>query len=236
LRDTTLFKVMVVFFIVFTSITAHAYTMADYWAFNEGNIWVYDRDLQLMGSETHVFSQYTGRLLIQLTGFYDNHPFVYSGSEGVMVVGMYIANTKQYIDFSATPIKMTNAEMNIGDSVTNNIPAGVIDEDAISITVTLEAVENVTVPARTYNDALRVKVYIVDGIGTYTEHIWLAKNVGAVKMYRVTETNNTPGCFFTCASFDQCSENLVDRTIQLRSFIQGKAAVKNRPIIIPLGD
>jgi hypothetical protein len=41
---------MVVFFVVFASIPAHAYTMANYWAFNEGNIWVYDRDLQLMGS------------------------------------------------------------------------------------------------------------------------------------------------------------------------------------------
>ena len=65
---------MIVFFILFASIPAHAYTMANYWAFNEGNIWVYDRDLQLMGSETHLFSQYTGRLLILLTGFYDNHP------------------------------------------------------------------------------------------------------------------------------------------------------------------
>jgi hypothetical protein len=227
---------MVVFFVVFASIPAHAYTMANYWAFNEGNIWVYDRDLQLMGSETHLFSQYTGRLLIQLTGFYDNHPFIYSGSEGVMVVGMYVAETKQYADLSATPIKMSTAEMNIGDSVTNNIPAGVIDDEAISISVTLEAVETVTVPAGTYHDVLRMKVYVVDGTGTYTEHIWLAKNVGAVKMYRVNETNNTPGCIFTCASFDQCSENLVERTIQLRSFIQGKSALKNRPIIIPLGD
>jgi hypothetical protein len=227
---------MVVFFIVFASIPAHAYTMANYWAFNEGNIWVYDRDLQLMGSKTHLFSKYTGRLLIQLTGFYDTHPFVYSGSEGVMVVGMYIADTKQFIDFSATPIKISNAEMNIGESVTNNIPAGVIDEEAISITVNLEAVETVTVPAGTYHDVLRMKIYIVDGVGTYTEHIWLAKNFGAVKMYRVTETNNTPGCFFTCASFDQCSENLVERNIQLKSFIQGKSAVRNRPIIIHLGD
>ena len=153
-----------------------------------------------------------------------------------MVVGMYVAETNQYIDLSATPIKMSTAEMNIGYSVTNNIPAGVIDEKAISITVTLEAVETVTVPAGTYHDVLKMKVYFVDGIGTYTEHIWLAKNVGAVKMYRVNETNNTPGCFLTCASFDQCSENLVERTIQLRSFIQGKSAVKNRPIIIPLGD
>ncbi len=236
MRKMFLIKVLIAIVIIFISMTAHAYNMSDYWAFNEGNVWVYDRDLQLMGSDTHIFSLYTGRQFIQMTGFFDNQPYIYSGTEGVMAVGMYISDTQQFVDLSANPIKLSNAEMSIGESVSNNIPAGVIDDDAISITVTLEAVENVTVPAGTFSDTLRMKVFVNDGTGTYTEHIWLAKNVGAVKIYRVSETNNTPGCFFTCGSYDQCDEIMIERTIQLKSYVIGNNGKKNKVIVIPLGD
>ena len=234
-RNISMLSALFVILIVFSSNTSYAsYTMADYWAFNEGNVWVYDRDLQVMGTETYTFSQYVGKQFLQINGFYSNHPYVYSGSEGVLGVGMYIVDTQQFIDLSENPIKFSDAEMDIGESVTHTIPAGVIDDHAISFTITLEASETVTVPAGTYNNALRIKIEIEDGLGIYTEQIWLAKNVGMVKMYRVSETNNTPGCMFTCGSFDD--EDIIERTIQLNSFIEGKSEVKNKVIVIPLGD
>jgi len=120
--------------------------------------------------------------------------------------------------------------MNVGNSVTTNMQAGVIDDNPISITITLEAVEPATVPAGTFNNTLRLKVFIVDGMGTYTERIWLAKGVGPVQMHRVSETNNTPGCFFTCGSFN-CNEDVVEsRYIKLKSFTKGKRGV----VVIPL--
>jgi len=202
--------------------------MADYWAFNEGNVWVYDRGFQVMGT-THNFAYYTGRQYLQ-SRVCDSHSYIYSGPAGVMVVGMYSLDTKQFIDLSATPLKVADAEMNIGESVTTNIPAGVIGDEAISSTITLEAVETVTVPAGTFNNALRLKVFINDSEGTYTEKIWLAKGVGAVQMYRVSETNNTSGCFMTCASH-VCDNDIVEeRSIKLNSFIKGKKGV----VVIPL--
>jgi hypothetical protein len=207
--------------------------MADYCAFNEGNVWVYDRDFHVMGTETRDFAGYTGRQFLQAREFYSNHAYIYSGPAGLMIVGMFIFDTKQFVDLSATPIKVCNAEMNIGESVTTNIPAGVIDDDAISITITLEAIETVTVPAGTFTNALRLQAFVNDGLGTYTEKIWLAKGVGAVQMYRVSETNNTPGCFWTCGSLSRCGGDIVEeRYIKLQSFVKGK----NRVVVIPLDD
>lgn len=80
--------------IVVYAIPSHAYRMADYWALNEGNVWIYDRDLQVMGIETHNFAQYTGRQFLQAREFYNNQPYIYSGPEGVMAVGMYIFDAK----------------------------------------------------------------------------------------------------------------------------------------------
>lgn len=216
--------------IVAYAIPSHAYTMADYWAFNEGNVWIYDRDLYVVGDETQNFGSYTGREYIQSREFCGSHPYIYSGVQGVLVVGIYNFEDNQWINLSSNPIKLADAEMNIGNSVTTNIPAGMIDDDQISITITLEAVETVTVSAGTFNNALRLNVYIVDGTGTYTEKVWLAKGVGPVQMHRSNETNNTPGCFFTCGSFN-CDNDIVEqRYIKLKSFIKGKKGV----VVIPL--
>lgn len=204
------------------AIPSHAYTMADYWAFNEGNVWSYDRDLYVIGTETHSFGNYAGRQYIQAREFCDNHPYIYTGPEGVLAVGFYNFEDNQWVNISANPIKLADAEMNIGDSVFTNIPAGVIDDDPISFTISLEAIESVTVPAGTFNNALRLKVFIDDGFGTYTEKIWLARDVGPVQMHRVSETNNTPGCFFTCGSFRCDSDIVEERFIKLTSFIKGK--------------
>lgn len=216
--------------IVVYAIPSYAYRMADYWAFNKGNVWIYDRDLQVMGIETHNFAQYTGRQFLQAREFCNNQPYIYNGSEGVMVVGIYNFDTNQFNDLSAAPIKLSNAEMTIGDSVTNNIPAGVVDDNPISITITLEAVETITVPAGTYYNTLRMRIFVNDGVGTYTEKVWLAKGIGTVQMYRESETNNTPGCFFTCGSFSCGSDILEQRYIKLKNFIKGKRGV----VVIPL--
>jgi len=72
--------------IVVYAIPSHAYTMAKYWAFNEGNVWIYDRDLYVVGNETQTFGNYTGREYIQAREFCDTHPYIYSGPEGILAV------------------------------------------------------------------------------------------------------------------------------------------------------
>jgi hypothetical protein len=206
------------------AVPSHAFQMADYWALNEGNVWIFDRDVFVMGTDSHPFSHFTGRPLLQAHGFCDYQGYVYSGPEGVLLVGMYTPDTQQFIDLSATPVKLSNADMVIGDSVTSAFSAGVIDENPISFTVTLEAVQTVTVPAGTYSDALRLKILVNDGTGTYIEKVWLAKGVGPVMMYRASETNGTAGCFFTCGSLGCCDNTVEQRYIKLNSFIKGRTS------------
>ena len=230
IRKCSIMLILLGMIIFSYAIPSQAYTMADYWAFNEGNVWIYDRDAFVMGKETHDFDNYTGRQFFTAREFCGIHPYIYSGPEGILAVGLYNFEDNQWVNISANPIKFADAEMNIGDSVFTNIPAGVFDDGPISFTITLEAVETVTVPAGTFNNALKLKVFIDDGFGTYTEKIWLAKGVGPVQMHRVSETNNTDGCFMTCGSFN-CDNNIVEqRYIKLKSFIKGKKGV----VVIPL--
>jgi hypothetical protein len=231
IRKISIQLFMMVMIIAGYNVRAYSYTMADYWAFNKGNVWVYDRDLQVMGTETHAFASYTGRQFLQGREFCNNQPYIYSGPEGVMAVGMFIFETKEFLDLSATPIKLSDAQMDIGQSITNNIPAGILDEDAISIVVTLEGAENVSVFAGTFFNTLRMSLVINDSVGTYAEKIWLAKDVGVVKMFREYETNKTPGCFFTCGSFGCDSQIIEERNIELKSFIKGG---QKGVVIIPL--
>jgi len=225
-------SILIGLIIVVYAIPSHAYTMADYWAFNEGNVWIYDRDIHVMGTQTHDFVNYTGKQFLFAREFCSNNPYIYSGPEGVLAVGIYNFEDNQWVNISATPIKLANKEMNIGDSVTSNVPAGVFQQNnSTSFTILLEAVETVTVPAGTFNNALRLKVFIDDGInGAYTEKIWLAKGVGPVQIHRVSETNNTNGCFMTCGSFSCGSDIVEERYIKLKSFIKGKKGV----VVIPL--
>ena len=216
---------------VFCPSISHGYDMADYWCFNEGNVCIYDRDIQLVGKEMRVFGGYAGIEFLQGREFC-NTGYVYAGTEGVMVVGIYSRESGQYVDLSAYPIKLSNATMNIGDSVNSNVPQGVIEDYALNFTITLVGTESVTVPAGTFTDVLKLKLVVEDGIGLYTEWIWLAKNVGPVKMYRQSETNNTHGCFFTCGSFGYDSDVIEDRYIELKSYSKTRYS-KTRVVVVP---
>jgi hypothetical protein len=204
--------------------------MADYWSLNEGNVLIYDRDMSVVGMEKHVFGSYMGTAYFQAREFCNNHPYLYVGPEGILGVGLYSLEEDQFVDLSSYPITLSKAEMNVGEFVISSIPAGVLDSEEITITVTLLGVETVTVPAGTFNNALKLNIYVVDGTGTYTEKIWLAKGVGPVQMYRESETNNTPGCFFTCGSLDCESDVVQERYIKLKSY----ATNRNRTVVIPL--
>ncbi|MBN2243446.1 MAG: hypothetical protein JW793_12230 [Acidobacteria bacterium] len=229
-KKTVLFLMLAPYLLFASSTAARAYTMADYWSFDAGNVWIYDRDLFVVGAEEHAFASYTGIQFMQARGICDGYFYVYTGPEGILGIGIYSLDSNSWIDFSSTPVKFANAQMDLGDVVSTTIPAGVIDEDAISFEITLQAEETVTVPAGTFNNALRMQIVVDDGLGIYTERVWLARGVGPVKMYRVSETNSTPGCFMTCGSLD-CEENEVEeRNILLKQFIEGRQGV----VVIPL--
>jgi hypothetical protein len=208
---------------------AHAYTMADYWSLDAGDVWVFDRDIQIFTSETHVFEKYTGRMWASARMYCENRAYFYQGPEGILMLGLYNAENNQFKDLSNTPLKLASAEMNLGESITSTA----ILEGPVTFTITLEGVENVTVPAGSFADTLRVNIFVSDTDGTYTLKVWLAKGVGTVKVQRVSETGGTTGCFLDCGAFDcKTGDVVVQRVISLTSYYAN--TTKNKVVIVPL--
>lgn len=77
-------------------------------------------------------------------------------------------------------------EMKVGDSWVTSLDSGG------KVTHTFEGLYDITVPAGTFSDCLKIKV---DVDGDYTEIFWYAKNVGWVKVERISETS-PDGCIF----------------------------------------
>jgi len=186
--------------------TPKPFDMTQYWPLKPGTTWIFDREALIVGAKTHQFISYPGTQLIQSTTYCDNacgeHAYLYSGQDGILFIGYFGVN---HIDFSDTPLKFAHQKMMINDIVVSTVPAGVLDDDAITCTATLLARESVTVPGGTFPDALVLQIRIDDSPNShYIEKIWLAKGIGPVKIQRTSESPlNHVGCFFTCGSFDK---------------------------------
>jgi hypothetical protein len=206
-----------------TPLSAEAFDMTEYWPAAAGTVWILDHEILILGAKTHQFSLFEGKQLILASsycqGICGQHAYLYSGPEGLLGVGLY--ENENMVDLSATPLKIAAGQMVIGQTVVTNIPAGVLDEDAFRFTVTLLAQEAVTVPAGTFDDTLVLQLRVDDDPEShYIEKLWLAKNVGPVKIERVSEfPENHEGCFLTCGCYDRETGEIVHRVISLEDVI-----------------
>lgn len=221
--------------------SSFAFQMADYWPIKAGNLWIFDNEIITCSSNTKKFGQYNARKMFFGSDFCGdlcgNHLYFYLGSEGLLLVSTYDDGDSN--DFSATPIKLFSAEMQIGQSVTSTIPATTLDPDQLTIIATLLGKETITVPAGTFTDTLVLDLFVDDSpTSEYREKLWLAKGVGPVKIERVNETpTNHEGCFFSCGSFNSDTEIIVQREIKLEDFFhQNNGVVVQRKgvVVIPL--
>lgn len=229
-----LIGIFVMFVTLMTSANSFAYNMLEYWSLDAGDTWLYDRDLIVFTSNTHSFGPLSGNRLIFGREYCDTQPHIYQGTEGILAIGLYDRESDQFIDVSGKPLVFARANMAIGESVSTSWPAGFVDDDPLNFTITLEAAEPVTVPAGAFSDVLRLKVVVDEGQGVYVERIWLAKGIGMVKMYRVSETNNTNGCMWTCGAFACNTGTLEQRTISLLSYTQAGIGPA-RVVVVPMG-
>lgn len=205
-------------------LSAKAFDMIEYWPTRPGTVWMLDHEILIVGAKTHQFASFKGRQFVMVSSYCygisgQQYAYLYTGPEGLLGVGLYEGG--QLIDLSATPLKIAEQEMDISQTVVTIIPAGVLDdEDSITFTVTLLAHEGVTVPAGTFDDTLVLQVRVDDGPGShYIEKLWLAKNVGPVKIERVSESPpNHEGCFLTCGCYDD-EGGIVVRVISLEDVL-----------------
>lgn len=206
-----------------TPLSAKAFDMTEYWPIKAGTVWTLDHEILILGAKTHQFTFFEGKQLVMASSYCHDicgqHAYLYSGPDGLLGVGLY--ENGQMIDLSATPLKIAEKEMSIGQTVVTTIPAGVLDdEDPITLTVTLLAQEGITVPAGTFSDTLVLRLRIDDDPEShYIEKLWLAKDVGPVKIERVSESPvNHEGCFFTCGCYDE-ETGIVLRVISLEDVL-----------------
>ena len=179
-----------------------AYTMSDYFPLAEGEAWEFDRNLFLVSGDQSNFGGKIGRYLIDARSFIDGGAYLYSGDTGVLILAVK-DDGGSTIDLSATPIALVSAEMNVGDSRVSVIPAGKLGPTAITVTSTLLQVEpTLTVPAGTFTNTLKIRLVIDEVSYAYTEYLWLAKNVGLVKIQRGSYDSYDGACFLTCGCFD----------------------------------
>ena len=205
-------------------LSAEAFDMHEYWPIKPGTVWVFDYEVLILSANTHQFGPFEGKQLIMASSYCEGicgqHAYVCAGPEGLLAVGVYEDETM--IDLSATPVKIAAANMTIGQTVETTVPPGVLDEeDPLTLTVTLLRQEAVTVPAGTFDDTLVLRLRIDDDPAShYIEDLWLAKNVGPVKIQRVSESPfNHEGCFFTCGSYNQEDQTIVHRVISLEDVL-----------------
>ena len=214
--------------------SSFAFQMADYWPIKAGNVWIFDNEILAISSNTQTFGPYNARKMFFGSTFCGdlcgNHVYFYHGPEGLLLVSTY--DDGDLVDFSATPIKLFSAEMLIGQSVTSTVPAGVLDDDPLSLTATLLSEETITVPAGTFTGTLVLELFVDDSSSSeYREKLWLAKGVGPIKIERVNESPaNHEGCFFSCGSFNLDTGVIVQREIKLDDFFSQRKGV----VVIPL--
>lgn len=209
-------------FFILAPLTAKAFDMLEYWPIKPPAAWVMDYEMFILTNDTLQFANLPGQKMFTVSTFCEdglcgqNYFYIYSGPGGLLILGVYEEGT--LIDLSATPIKIVEADMTIGQSTVTVIPAGTFDADPITLTVHLVAQENVTVPAGIYENTLVLQIDITDSPTTnYREKVWLAQNVGPVKIERISETpENHDGCFFTCGSFNLETSEVVNPLISLQ--------------------
>lgn len=187
----------------------NAFDMSDHWPIKAGAAWIADHDIFVAGTTSYEFGNLTGQQIFSASTYCDDGPcgqnyfYMHSGEGGLLILGVYKDGT--LTNLSANPLILAPADMDIGDAVSSTVPAGGIDPvNQTTFTATLLTQETITVPAGTYQDALVLQLEISEAPGTeFVEKLWLARNVGPVRIERVSETPaNNDGCFFTCESFN----------------------------------
>jgi hypothetical protein len=151
------------------------YTIADYCPVAVGNMWLYQDD-----NGTYEWDYYVAHETYEGKDAYKDEEGWY----------YHVSSTDGLWDYDEDLGKWVQdlpAQMKVGDSF--SWTEKITDENGTEIgtfkhTVTLEAVEDVTVPAGTFSDALKIKfeeTYASGETYTVTGTVWLAKGVGEVK-------------------------------------------------------
>ena len=191
------------------------YRFSEYFPVRSGNRWVYTTGERYFTDEIYTNAQgQTG--LLYATDTYEHEYFFIPGN-GAELLALYDQDPDG-IEFQEFPenMQIIPEEMTIGESVSNSF----FFTD-LTFTSTLVSVENITVPAGTF-ETIKYKIKTTDSFddGTlynYDTYIWLAKDIGIIKIVRENLLPPKDGCILVCRFDDNF--DLVNQPAELLSAI-----------------
>jgi hypothetical protein len=113
-------------------------------------------------------------------------------TEGLAVVHCFWEDDVKNVNFEKDAVLILKDAPEKGQSVECHIPPVAQQGHECTMRITVDGTEDVTVPAGTFKDCLKIKVEEICSPGkqgdaiTYTGWVWLAKGVGVVKWVRTT--------------------------------------------------
>ena len=183
-----------------------AYAGLLYFPINPDDVWNYSTGTVEVLTETRTFTDGTGRRFELDLVFSDSTDIMFFGysAGNVAMFGLYDYNADDYaddpVDGLATILLDT---MKVNNSWLMPVAGS---PDSTRIEFTLLGRIDVTVPAGTFVDCLKIRFRLIDDEEPYTDHLYFAPNVGIVKVERVAPLGATEGFFLLVDSSNRLCE------------------------------
>jgi len=179
------------------------FTMSEYLPLGQGDIWTYreeDNELTVKTvSGTENINGVDAAKIIDEDGDYQ----LWTNSNGIIWYKEYDADDipgcgwKQLIFdppiHASAPVVSVGSTYSANTTLTETNCTGSSSTSSVSYDFSIEGIENVTNPAGTFNNCLRIKGILTVNGSTQTNEmtIWLAKGVGEVKTISISKQNGT---------------------------------------------
>ena len=177
------------------------YAISEYFPRGQGNTWTYveeDEELTVQTvSGTEEVNGVNAVKVIDEDGDYN----LWTNSDGLVLHKIYDADDVPGCGWSQLifnpPIKLADPVVSVGSTSASTSTiyysdcAGSSESSAISYEITIEGVEDVTVPAGTFNDCLKIKFILTmnGGADVNEDTSWAAKGLGTVKSISISKHN-----------------------------------------------
>lgn len=179
------------------------FTMSEYFPLGQGDTWTYrEEDAELTVktiSGTENINGVNAAKMIDEDGDYH----LWTNSNGIVWYKEYDADdipgcSWEQLIFNP-PIIASGPVVSVGSTSASNTTltktdcTGSSSTASVSYEFSIEGIENVTVPAGTFNNCLRIKGILTVNGSTETSEmtIWLAKGLGEVKLINISKQNGT---------------------------------------------
>jgi hypothetical protein len=179
------------------------FKISEYFPLGQGNTWTYreeDAQLTVMTiSGTQKINGVDAVKMIDEDGDYQ----LFTNSNGIVLYKEYAADDIPGCGWEQSifnpPVKFVDSLVSVGSTYISNTThtetdcTGKSATASISYEFTIEGIENVTVPAGTFNDCLKITgTFTVNGsTQTNEQYIWLTKGLGQIKAISINKENGS---------------------------------------------